>query len=87
VLLYTGFVFVILDAAGLISILAERLCMILIWAIAGYFLLGAGVNLISPSLPERMTMTPLAVCLFVLTVLVAKGRSRNMAKGYHREVQ
>ncbi len=74
VLLYMGFAVVILDAAKVISILPQRLCTILVRVTAGYFLLGVGVNLISPSLPERMIMTPVAALLGVLTVLVAMGR-------------
>ncbi len=73
-LLYTGFALVILDAAEVISILPERHSTILIWMTAGYFLLGVGVNLISPSLPERLIMTPIAALLAVLTVHVAMGR-------------
>jgi hypothetical protein len=74
VLLYMGFALVILDAAGVISTLTNRVSTILIWVIAGYFLLGVGVNLISPSLVERMTMTPIAALLGMLCVLVARSR-------------
>ena len=71
VLTYAGIALVILDAAGLISVLPERVSAILIWVTAGYFLLGVGMNLISRSRPERITMTPVAVLLCVLTILVA----------------
>ena len=74
VLLYIGFAVVILDAAKVISVLPKRLSTILIRVTAGYFLLGVGVNLISPSLPERVTMAPVAALLGVLTVLVATSR-------------
>jgi hypothetical protein len=74
VLLYIGFALVILDAAGVISMLPKRLSTVLIWVTAGYFLLGTGVNLISPSFPERLTMTPIAALLGLLSVLVARSR-------------
>ena len=73
VLTYAGIALVILDAAGVISILPKRLSTILVWVTAGYFLLGVGVNLISPSLPERITMTPIALLLCALSFLVAIG--------------
>jgi hypothetical protein len=41
------------------------------WVIAGFFLLGAAGNLASRSRPERLVMTPIAVVLCGLTVLVA----------------
>lgn len=41
------------------------------WVNAGFFLLGAAGNLASRSRPERLVMTPVAVVLCGLTVLVA----------------
>ena len=41
------------------------------WVIAGFFLLGAAGNLASRSRPERFVMTPVAVLLGALTVVVA----------------
>lgn len=41
------------------------------WVIAGFFLLGAAGNLASRSRPERVVMTPVAVLLCALTVVVA----------------
>jgi hypothetical protein len=41
------------------------------WVIAGFFLLGAAGNLASRSRPERFVMTPVAVLLCALTVVVA----------------
>ncbi len=73
VLTYAGIALVILDAAGLISVLPERVSAILIWVTAAYFLLGVGMNLISRSRPERITMTPVAAILCGLTALVAMG--------------
>lgn len=41
------------------------------WVIAGFFLLGAAGNLASRSRSERVVMTPVAVLLCALTVVVA----------------
>lgn len=41
------------------------------WVIAGFFLLGAAGNMASRSRSERYVMTPVAVLLCVLTVVVA----------------
>lgn len=74
VLLYMGFALVILDAAKLIFVLTERLSNILIRVTAGYFLIGVGMNLISPSVLERVIMAPVAALLCMLTVLVVRRR-------------
>ncbi len=71
VVIYGGIALVILDAAGLISFLPDRVSAILIWVTWGYFLLGVGMNLVSRSLPERITMTPVAALLCGLVFLVA----------------
>ena len=41
------------------------------WVIAGYFLLGVALNLASRSRIERIVMTPVALVLCALTVVVA----------------
>ena len=41
------------------------------WVIAGFFLLGAAGNLASRSRSERLVMTPVALVLFALSVVVA----------------
>lgn len=43
------------------------------WVVAGYFLLGIGVNLASRSRPERFVMTPVAAVLCALCTVVALG--------------
>jgi hypothetical protein len=45
--------------------------VIVIWVTVAYFFLGTGMNLISRSLSERITMTPTAALLGVLTLLAA----------------
>lgn len=70
-LIYAAIALVILDAAGMISVLSGHMSSILIWVTASYFLLGVGLNLISRSRPEQITMTALAALLCGLTVFVA----------------
>jgi hypothetical protein len=41
------------------------------WVVAGFFLLGAAGNLVSRSRSERLVMTPVALVLCALTVVVA----------------
>ena len=41
------------------------------WIFVGYLALGVGMNGISRSLPERLTMTPLILVLAVLALIVA----------------
>ena len=71
--LYAGFAAILLDAAGLVSVLPVRVSALLIWASAAYFALGVVVNMISRSRPERLTMTPVAAILALLTLRVALG--------------
>lgn len=69
--LYALFAAIVLDRVGLISIFPDAIRQWGVWVLAGYALLGVGMNLISRSRPERYTMTPLAAALCVLFVLVA----------------
>jgi hypothetical protein len=43
------------------------------WVLAGYFLLGVGLNAASRSRPERRVMTPVAVLLTACCLVVAAG--------------
>ncbi len=70
ILLYALFALVVLDRAGIVALGLPQWA---VWALAGYFLLGVGMNLISRSPPERYTMTPVALVLCVLCVIVALG--------------
>ncbi len=74
ILLYAIFAMFILSAASVVSIIPEgsllRNGMIVF---SGYFVLGTVVNLISPSKPERLVMTPVAAVLAVTFLGVAFG--------------
>lgn len=69
--LYALFAAIVLDRVGLISVFPDAIRQWGIWVLGGYALLGVGMNLISRSVPERYTMTPLAAALCVLFVLIA----------------
>ena len=44
-----------------------------IWVVVAYLALGVPLNAISRSAPERFTMTPVVVILFLLVLTVAMG--------------
>lgn len=72
--LYALFAVIILEKAGVTSIVAAAAVSdIGSWVLTGYFLLGVLVNAISRSKPERAVMTPVALMLSVLCLLVAWG--------------
>lgn len=61
-----------LDRAGVSRLWPESdTSRLLIWIIVGFFALGVAMNAISRSKPERFTMTPVALALFVLTLVIA----------------
>ena len=63
---------IVLTRADLVSIgVSDRFVRIAAWVVAGYFLLGIGMNLASRSKPERAVMSPLVALLCGLTVVVA----------------
>lgn len=70
IVIYAAMGWVILARAGQDSG-GARLVGVATWVIAGFFLLGAAGNLASRSRSERFVMTPVAVLLCALTVLVA----------------
>jgi hypothetical protein len=73
--LYALFAVIILEKAGMTSVVAtDGVGDLGSWVLTGYFLLGVLVNAISRSKPERAVMTPVALTLSVLCLLVAWGR-------------
>lgn len=71
--LYAAFAVVVLDSAGLVSLLPDQVTQVGIWVIAGVFLLGTIPNLISRSVPERHVMAPLTLLLSALSVVIGGG--------------
>lgn len=73
VVLYAAFGAVVLQAAGVLSVLPDAVADVGIWVLTGYFALGIVLNGISRSLPERLVMTPVVTVLAVCCLVVALG--------------
>lgn len=72
ILIYAAFALIVLERAGLVRVLPDAsIATIGIWVIVGYSGLGVLMNAISRSKPERYTMTPVALALGVLALVVA----------------
>lgn len=71
ILLYAGFVLILLDRAGIIDVLPDGASRIAAWVLTGYFALGIPLNAISRSRGERLVMTPVVAILAVLSGIVA----------------
>lgn len=72
IILYGIFAAIILSEAGLTGIISdEGVLNIGIWVLTVYFFIGVFMNGISRSKPERVLMTPVALVLAVLCLLVA----------------
>jgi hypothetical protein len=70
-ILYGLFIIIILNRAGSIDIINNSLSSLGIWALTIYFFIGVCMNGISRSKPERNMMTPVALVLAVLCLLIA----------------
>jgi len=70
-LLYAGMALVALDLASWLDLLPAAAARVLIWVMFAFFALGVLMNAISRSKPERFVMTPVALALAVLALLVA----------------
>jgi hypothetical protein len=74
IVIYGIFAVLILRRAGLLSFgLAEGVVTVATWVVTAYLLVGVGMNLASPSRPERFVMTPISALLFALCLVVALG--------------
>jgi hypothetical protein len=73
IILYAVFVLVLLDRASVISVLPDVVSAVGAWVLFGYFVIGIGMNGISRSRAERLTMTPCCVVLAALTLIVTLG--------------
>lgn len=72
--LYLVFALIILETAGLVAVLpGDALGSVGIWAVTVYFFVGAALNAVSRSKAERAVMTPTALALGVLCLIVALG--------------
>lgn len=73
IVIYAGIAVLELDRGGIISLLPDSLSVAFGWVVFAYFCVGILLNAISGSRPERYVMTPVAVVLAVLSLLVALG--------------
>jgi len=73
IVLYAVFALVLLDRAGLVDVMSDDVSKVGAWVLAGYFLIGIGMNAISRSKPERFTMAPVSAVLCITSVIVALG--------------
>lgn len=72
IMLYVLFTLILLMRAGLVTPWPDMNWITWAsWIFVGYLALGVGMNGISRSLPERLTMTPLILVLAVLALIVA----------------
>jgi hypothetical protein len=71
IVFYAGFAVLILSAAGAVSVLPDSVTDVGIWVLSGYFALGVGMNAASRSRPERLVMTPVALALAAVCVVLA----------------
>lgn len=74
IVLYALFGYAALAKAGMVPLLgSETVTLILVWVLTAYFALGVIMNGISRSKPERLVMTPTALILTVLYLILAIG--------------
>lgn len=71
VLLYAGFAALLLSRAGVLPGGETLVVRVLTWVLFAYFVVGIGMNAISRSRAERLTMTPACVALAAATLVVA----------------
>lgn len=71
VLVYAFLATVIFDRAAVIVLYPEGFSPVAAWVVFAFLALGVLLNLISRSKPERFLMTPVALVLAVLALLVA----------------
>lgn len=74
IVLYALFGYAALAKAGMAPLLgSETVTSIFMWVLTAYFALGVIMNGISRSKPERLVMTPTALVLTVLYLILAIG--------------
>ncbi|MBT2552704.1 hypothetical protein J7I89_06665 [Arthrobacter sp. ISL-5] len=74
IVLYALFGYAALAKAGMVPLLgSEPVTSIFMWVLTAYFALGVIMNGISRSKPERLVMTPTALLLTVLYLILAVG--------------
>ncbi len=70
VVLYVLFALLLLQAAGAVTVLPTRVGEVGLWVLTGYLVLGVALNAVSRSRPERLVMTPVALALAVVCLVL-----------------
>lgn len=71
ILVYSCFAALALDRAGIIDIVPDIVSQVGMWIEFGLLAVGTLMNLVSRSKPERYTMTPVALVLTILALIIA----------------
>ena len=74
VVLMAGMTFVMLSHAGVLE--RQGWTRVAIWGVVVMAVLGAVMNLATPSAPERMIWAPVTLVMLVCAVLVARAKGR-----------
>jgi hypothetical protein len=69
--LYAVFALVVLQSGGVSRVLPGGLVGVAIWVLTAYFAVGVAVNAASRSRPERLVMTPVALALAAVCLVLA----------------
>ncbi len=71
VVLYALFAVLLLQGAGAVDLLPEGVARVGLWVLTGYLALGVALNAISRSRAERLVMTPVALALLAVCLVLA----------------
>jgi hypothetical protein len=71
--LYAGFALLMLQAAGAVTVLPTGAAGVAVWVLTAYFAVGVAMNAASRSRSERLVMTPVAVVLAIVCLVLAVG--------------
>mgnify|MGYP001228324553 CR=1 FL=1 len=71
ILVYACFAVLALDRSGAVDVVPDAVSQVGMWVVFGVLALGALMNLISRSKPERYAMTPVALALAILAFCIA----------------
>jgi hypothetical protein len=69
--IYGAVALLMLQAAGALSVLPSGVVGVALWVLTAYFALGVALNAASRSRPERLLMTPVALVLAVVCLVLA----------------
>src|SRR4051794_5040599 len=73
IVLYAAFALLMLQAAGVVTVLPRSAGHVAVWVLTAYFAVGVAMNAASRSRSERQVMTPVALALTVVCLVLALG--------------